>query len=450
VLGAPPVPAPEPTPPERAEAAPAGEGASSPSPAPLPDPPAPAPAPAPQAAAAEPAAVAAATEEPPIVEPDEDADGDKKKKKKKKKEHPRAVGEFSVRGRVYVLAEYLRQERTVVQLGTLEPKTEHPHSLDFSVPTARASLRYQAPLPWLSAELEFEFADGPAMKDGYIQARDRHFMAKLGQFKMPVSAYAMESLWDLPVARRGMLHELLDDWLDVGGRYPGVLFGARGRGGIKPSISVGAFQGRVLEEEIAPGDRNMDPVTIGGVGYESYDSAQSYVARASIELFDALDLGVFYDHRLGSPDVGEIDHYPTAGLDAVLNTTFDGMGLRAWVDTMLGTSWYVHQDKAAEDEDVTFVAARACVGFRFGGMIPDEFYVEPYGLVAVLEPDTDVVSDFMVESALGVNVGFWDRARIGLQGELISLQRNFPTTPTGYFGAVSDRMSVLLQGAVQF
>jgi hypothetical protein len=288
------------------------------------------------------------------------------------------------------------------------------------------------------------------MRDGYIQARGRHLAAKVGQFKMPVSAYAMESLWDLPVVRRGFLHELLSDWLDVGGRHPGVLFGVRGRGGIKPSLSVGAFQGRVLEEETASNDRNTDPLSLAGVGWDSYTDGQSYVARAGIELADMLDLGAYYQHRVGSPGVGEIEHYPTIGVDAVLDRSFDGMGLRAWVDATLGPSWYEHPEKATDDEDATFIAGRACAGFRFGGMQPDEPYVEPFGLLAVLEPDTDVVSDFMLEAALGVNVGLWDRARIGLQGEIVNTQRNFPNGNTGYFAAAGDRMAALLQGAVAF
>lgn len=448
---APPPVAPEPLPPAPAPAAPAEPDAAAPG-ALEPSAPPPAPTPAPAPLADEPAGVppvAAPSTVPAAATPELEED-EPKKKKKKKKQNPRIPGEFSIRGRVYVLGEYSRQERTVIDLGSLEPRTEYPHALDLTIPSARVSLRYQAPQEWLTAEIELEAADGPDMKDAYIQARDRHFTAKVGQFKMPVSAYAMESLWDLPVVRRGLLHELLTDWLDVGGRHPGILLGVRGRGGIKPSFNVGAFQGRVLEEDIVPNDRNLEPVSLEFVGWDSYTDAQSYVARAAIELFDALDLGAYYLHRVGSPDVGEIEHYPTGGLDARLDTTFGRIGLRVWADAMLGKSWYVHADKAARDEDVTFLVGRTSVGLRFGGMQPDEFYVEPYGLLAALEPDTDVVSDFMLEAALGVNVGLWDRARIGLQGELISAQRNFPTSNTGYFGAVADRTSLLLLGAVTF
>ena len=399
----------------------------------------PAPAPAPlQTSATEP-------EGPALAEGPE-----KKKKKKKKDEVLRVPGEFSVKGRVFVLSELSRRERTRLN-ALLLPETDNAHSLDFSVPTARASLKYQAPQEWLSAEIELEVADGPDVRDAYIQAKGRHLSAKVGNFKMPVSAFAMESLWDLPVVRRGLLHDILSDWLDVGGRHPGVLFGVRGRGGLKPSLALGAFQGRVLEE-IAPGDRNTDPIALDQVGSESYLDAQSYVVRVGAELADLVDVGAYYQHRVGSAELGEFEHYPTAGVDAVLDTVFDGAGFRLWFDALMGKSWYEHPEKAADDDDATFMAARLCSGFRLGGVEPDQFYVEPFAFFSAFEPDRDVSSDLVFEAALGVNVGYWDRARLALQGELASSGRNFPnSTSTSYFGGQSqDHMGLLLQAAVVF
>jgi hypothetical protein len=428
------------------------EAAATPAPAPSPEPVATPPSPGAPVSETAPAPSATAAVEADVVAAVDDPSDKKKKKKKKKDEGQlRPAGEFSVKGRVYVLAELRRHEREVYDQNTLQAETEHPHTLDFSIPTARVSLKYQSPLPWLSAEVELEAADGPDMKDAYLLAKDRHFSAKVGQFKMPVSAYAMASLFDLPVARRGLLHEILNDWLDVGGRHPGILLGARGRGGIKPSVSLGAFQGRVLQEEIAPGDRNTDPIALRQISPESYLDGQSYVLRAGVELADALDLGAYYEHRVGSAVVNEFDHYLTAGVDAVLDVVFGGAGLRLWADGIVGESWYEHGEKAADDDDALFVAGRLCAGLRFGGMEPDQTYVEPFGLLSVLEPDTEVVSDFVYEAALGVNVGYWDRARLGLQGEIAKSQRNFPSGGTGYFGGRKpDHLSLLLQAAVSF
>ncbi len=434
-----------------AEAAPP---AAAPEPAPAPAAPAePATPPAAPASASAPS-VESAPSASPLAQVEAAADQDEEGKKKKKKKDPkqiRAVGEFSFKGRVFVLGELRRHEREVVDQATLLPETEHPHTLDLTIPTARFSLKYQSPLEWLSGEIELEVADGPDMKDAYLLAKDRHFSVKAGNFKMPVSAYAMESLFDLPVVRRGLLHDILDDWLDVGGRHAGVLLGARGRGGIKPYVSLGAFQGSVLEEEIVPGDRNTDPIALREVSPESYLDGQSYVLRAGIELADALDLGAYYEHRAGSAEVGEFDHYLTAGVDAVLDVTFGDAGLRVWADGIVGESWYEHREKAPDDDDALFVAGRLCAGLRFGGMAPDQPYVEPFGLFSLMEPDTEVTSDFVYEAALGVNVGYWDRARLGLQGEIAKSQRNFPSGGAGYFGGRKpDHLGLLLQAAVSF
>lgn len=443
--------------------APAGEVAPPPTaPAEATTPPGPAPAQpavAPPPASAPPAegtgTLTPQTSASPLAEveaaADQDDDGKKKKKKKKDPDQVRTPGEFSFKGRVFVTAELRRHEREVVDQATLLPETEYPHTLDFTIPTARVSLKYQSPLPWLSAEVELEVADGPDMKDAYVLAKDRHLSAKAGNFKMPVSAYAMESLFDLPVVRRGLLHDMLNDWLDVGGRHTGLLLGARGRGGIKPTVSVGAFQGRVLEEEIVPGDRNTDPIALREVSPESYLDGQSYVVRAGIELADALDLGAYYEHRAGSPAVGEFEHYATGGVDAVLDVVFGTAGLRLWADAIVGESWYEHREKAADDDDALFIAGRLCAGLRFGGMAPDQTYVEPFGFFSLMEPDTEVTSDFVYEAAVGVNVGYWDRARLGLQGELAKTQRNFPSGAVGYFGGRKpDHLSLILQAAVSF
>ena len=232
--------------------------------------------------------------------------------------------------------------------------------------------------------------------------------------------------------RRGLLHEILTDWLDVGGRHPGAMFAVRGRGGVKPSLTLGVFQGRVAEE-ITPGDRNMDPISLDTTGSESYLDAQSYVARVGAELADLVDVGLYYEHRVGSPAVGEFEHYPTAGVDAVLDSVFDNGGLRVWFDAMLGKSWYEHAEKAVDDDDATFMAARLCTGLRFGGVEPDQLYVEPFAFFSVFEPDRDVVNDFVYEAALGVNVGYWDRARIAPAGRGGEQRPQLPSHQHGLF-----------------
>jgi hypothetical protein len=88
---------------------------------------------------------------------------------------------------------------------------------------------------------------------------------------------------------------------------------------------------------------------------------------------------------------------------------------------------------------------------RFGGAVFEQFYVEPYLLGGVLDPDLDVERDFATELALGVNVGLWQRARLSLQGELWQGDSNFPHGSQGYlFGGEPDRVALLLQAGAVF
>src|SRR5690606_40313253 len=50
--------------------------------------------------------------------------------------------------------------------------------------------------------------------------------------------------------------------------------------------------------------------------------------------------GLSYQHRVGSPGLGQTEHYPTAGFDAMVNETFDTGGLRLWLDVLAGESFY--------------------------------------------------------------------------------------------------------------
>lgn len=348
------------------------------------------------------------------------------------------AGSFQVKGRVFTLAELDHRRQDVVgDSGEIESREST--SLDLSLASARAGLEYQSPLPWLSVELELEIAGDPEVKDAYIHAGKR-FFARAGQFKMPSASLELESSWTLPLVRRGFVHDLLVDWLDVAGRRPGLMLGYRGKGGVKPRLTLGAFQGTVLQE-VAPGDRDVELIEKASL------ESQSFAARAEVEIFD-VEVAGWYEHRVGSPDLGETQHYATFGLDAKYDQTFESGGLRIWLDGSAGESFYVHEDKPGQDEEAIFVATRALVGYRFGGTALGDPYLEPFGYFAALDPDTEVVSDFALEAALGLNVGFWDRARLALQGELNAAQRNFPS---GYLDQQDpDRIGLLLQAGARF
>src|SRR5262249_22681941 len=144
--------------------------------------------------------------------------------------------------------------------------------------------------------------------------------------------------------------------------------------------------------------------------------SQSLVARAEARIWD-VTAGVNYEYRVGTDRENEPSHYWTFGADATLDTEFGKNGLRVWAELMDGASFFEHRFKPIDQFDAIFVSARAIAAFRFGGTRRETFYVEPYGMIATLDPDIDIASDVMLEQALGVNVGLWKRVRLGLELE---------------------------------
>jgi hypothetical protein len=349
------------------------------------------------------------------------------------------AGKLEVHGRLFARAAFSRHYVvTTDQNGSVHE--EAVDALDLSVPSARAELYYRAPFRWLTANLEFEFAGKPELKDAWLRAKTRHFFAKVGQFKTPFSAIELESIWTLPMARRGTLHDILVDELEVAGRRPAISVGARTGGSLDISLTLGAAQGSVLV------DRSLDDRDVELLDEQAL-RAQSLFARTEVA-FDDVTFGIGYEHRVGTPDVFVIEHYPTFGADAVLDTRVLGRGLRVWVEGMAGASWFEHSRKPSDDRDAVFSAGRLVVAPRLGGHAKRDLYLEPYGMLGLFDPDTEVAEDLVFEEALGVNAGFWRLARLGLELELASFQRNFPVS----YGLAKnpDRLALLLQASAEF
>lgn len=367
-------------------------------------------------------------------------DAEPKRDKAGKRDKRDKLGKFGLelKGRLFVLSEVSHRRETVVgSTGALEERDRD--ALDLSLQSGRFGVSYQSPLPFLSAQLELEVAGNPRVKDAFLLV-GKKFFVKAGQFKVPASTFELESPWSLPLARRGLVHDLMTDWLDIAGRRPGVAVGYHGRGGIKPRLTLGAFQGTTLKE-VVPGERDVKLIDHASL------TAQTYAARGELTLA-SVTLGAWFEQRVGSTVAGEFSHFSTFGLDAEVQQRFEHGVLRAWVDGSGGESLYVNADKPGDDPHPWFVSGRALVGYRFGGLAQGEPYLEPFGFFALLDPDSEVVSDFVTEASLGVAAGFWDRLRITLQGEMTNGQRNFPA---GFLDNQNpDHLSLLLQAGVRF
>ncbi|MES1184350.1 MAG: hypothetical protein ABUL60_11070 [Myxococcales bacterium] len=363
---------------------------------------------------------------------------ERKRDRAQRKRDEAGKHELELKGRIFVLSELSHRHETVV--GTTGALVERDrNALDLSLQSARFGINYRSPLRFLSAQLELEIAGKPRVKDAFLEA-GKTFFVKAGQFKVPSSVFELDSPWTLPLARRGLIHDLMTDWLDIAGRRPGVAVGYHGRSGLKPRLTLGAFQGTTLKG-VVPGDRDVKLIDHASL------TAQTYAARGELSLA-SVTLGAWFEQRVGSTVVGDFEHFSTFGLDAQLAQRLGNGALRVWLDGSGGESLYVNADKPGNDPSPWFVSGRALVGYRFGGLALGEPYVEPFGFAALLDPDTEVVSDFVTEAAIGVAAGFWDRARVTLQGVISNGQRNFPT---GFLDNQNpDHSSLLLQAGARF
>jgi hypothetical protein len=349
------------------------------------------------------------------------------------------LGNVDVHGRSFARAALERRRESYLDAAgvTLDrPKS----SFDVSVPSARLEARYQAPVRFVSAAVELELTGKPELKDAWVRARGARFGAQVGQFKVPFSAFELESRWDLPTASRGLLHEILVDRLEVAGRRPGLALSARTPGKDHWSLTLGSFQGSVLV--------SRDGIERKAALFEEQTlRTQSLVARAELEQGD-LTAGAAFEQRVGTPGVMRSERYFTVGGDVVFDTEYPGGGLRLWAEGVFGGSWLEHSRKPTDSVDAVFASGRLMAAARFGGTKKGALYVEPYGMVSLFDPDTVVAFDMASEETLGVNVGFWNVARVGPEATLTHLERNFPRAYG--FDTDPNRQTVLLQAGATF
>jgi hypothetical protein len=214
----------------------------------------------------------------------------------------------------------------------------------------------------------------------------------------------------------------------------------RGSKPLHPELSAAVYQGLVVTSEGLLRDKDL-------IIAQSL-SSQGLIGRAQIEPADGVQVGAYYDHRVGTPGILRTAHFWLAGADLVIDRPFAGGGLRVWLDGTAGSTWFEHPSKPDDGQDTTFLSARAILAWRIGGAEAEARYVELYGTFGGLDPDTEVTSDLAYEVAGGVNVGLWQRCRASLQGEVYHVDRNFPP---GYFlGVDPNHVALLAQLGVTF
>lgn len=364
-----------------------------------------------------------------------------KEKKKKKDEE---TGRFQVKGRVFARAAY--EKRTDLLLGAASMPSDLER-LRLSIPSARVGMRYDV-LDWVALAVEADVADRPLLRDAFVAARSKHLRGRAGQFKMPVSAINLESPWNLPVARRGIIQGLLHDRWRVIGRRPGVSGSLRGGGALDPELAVGAFQGAYQ----AP---DADVELIGAGEISTAVDAQNLVARVSItpggQEIALVGARVSTLEPQGR-DGWTLRHFWAAGADATLDEPFGVRGLRAWLEGLAGRTYYptIVDGTLTGYRDATWWAGRAIVAWRWAGEAQGDGYFEPFVFYGIADPSTDGGDDMLWELAAGVNVGYWRRVRLTLQFELAKGQRGIPVGLWLDGRNLDDHKAVLLQAGAAF
>ncbi len=344
-------------------------------------------------------------------------------KKKKKKDGDAEAGTapaaslkplaVALRGRVLARAAW--EHQTLIDpplLMDMLPTERSRRDLFFSVPSARASLRARA-FDYVTLVLEADFSPRPVVKDAFIRARQKRWAVQAGHFKMPLSSVTLESPWNLPIARRGLLQDMLEDALLLVGRRPGVTGTLQGGGSWDPALTLGVFQGVQFSLPIRAFDAAKP--------YEHTFVGRFSVTPAGQELA-AVGQIRSVRHTVELPErMVRSERYWAAGMDATLDFDLDTTALRVWIEALVGSSWIqqtINLDKQ------TFVTGRAVAGYRFGGAGKGQGYLEPFASIGFLDPDTDVVSDLFWEAMAGLNLGHFRSTRLTLQVEYARSGRN--------------------------
>jgi hypothetical protein len=363
--------------------------------------------------------------EPPPSPPGDtsgsDADTAPVKKKKKKKDlgdegidsqaQVEAAGaKIELRGRVMTNA-ILEHQRVP---GAAVPQVDRD-TLNLEVSSARFGLKVEV-LEWVSLVIEAELAGRVRLRDGFVQARRKHWSLRAGQFKMPISVFTLESPWNLPLARRGVLNDLLSDHLLLSGRRAGYQAQLAGGGSLDPALTLGAFH------SVQWGTDAGDPIPNPDI------DDQTLVARLSItpKGIEVAAVGLRRVTVVNQPRA-----YWAAGLESTGDIEFERTGVRFWAETNAGTSWLGYDPNSTAS--VNFFTARLLGAFRFGGLSRGQPFFEPFATFGILEPDTDSIDDLYWEAMAGVNMGHWRYTRVTLQFEMARSARNFPTVQ--YFSA---------------
>lgn len=289
-----------------------------------------------------------------------------------------------------------------------------------SIPSARLEVTYS----WkkrLKAVVEYDFTDGlEGLKDAYAWLDIAGgFSLRAGQFKVPLSLVELESATKLPLVRRGLLRDVLDDGLGLTGRGLGAQLEWKCTGCERAlKLRAGVWQ-MGADEKVA---------VVNGLGLVPG-------VRGTWEVLDSLELGA---SALGTSSQW------TAGLDAKHSLPIGQGELRTWAEVLVGRT------NQLAGSDGPLLMARAVTAWRIGGGRKGALYVEPFVMLSALDTNLQLEEDRLWEVGGGLNFGQRNRWRLQVQVESRRAEASVPAAVQSLDKSLTERRAALLQMEVSF
>ncbi len=309
---------------------------------------------------------------------------------------------------------------------TVDSRPDKVWSGRLSLPATRLEATYRFKKK-LKAVVEFDVQDG--LKDAYAWLDLPHgFAIRAGQFKVPLSLIELASSRSLPLARRGLLRDVLRDALVLSGRRPGAQLEWKCKGcAVDLKLRAGVWQtghdtGKV---DLAKG-LGVVPAFRGTLRLGTVELGASALLQPA-----------------GAIDGGSHTGW-TAGLDVQHELPVGRGALRTWGEVLAGRT------ELLTGLEGPFLTARALSGWRIGGGTSGALFVEPFVMLSALDPDRTLHQDLVWEGAAGLNVGQLRRWRLQAQAEVRKAGDAVPAAVTALEDNLASRKAVLLQMEVSF
>lgn len=296
---------------------------------------------------------------------------------------------------------------------------------ELTLPVARLEASYR----WkkrLRAVVEFDVRG--EVKDAFIWLKIGGGVAtRAGHFKLPLSLVELESATRLPVVRRGLLRDVLNDALGLSGRSNGAQLEWKCSGCFgNVKLVAGVWQTQDPDSKVA---------LERGLGLEPG-------VRGTWELGD-LELGASGLVQPAGASPGGVERSWLAALDVRHTLRLGDGALRTWAEGITGRA-------ALLGGTGNVLMGRLVTAWRLGGADRGKAYVEPFVMLSAVDPDLDRHDDLVWEGVGGLNAGRWERWRVQAQLEVRKASAGMRPVLKALEESIATRRAVLVQLEVGF